>query len=227
MVSTRSLIFRVSIPCDKTFPWVQRYVTLTLVFDLLIKTLILAVFWFVDNSALIFHTSVPYDKTLRLSMGTKTFTLWRWPWCLTHRHLFLSISFDTCILKINFNLGYFVRMVGTRDFTSVFLVTRPFEWYVLGYWYFTWVFGVTRPFHGYQVTKMVDLVTFTVVFDGLKEKFNLGYIFWKVCTRTFIFHTSVSWDKIIPWVPTNLTLWPWPLCLTCILKTLTLAITFE
>ena len=40
MVSTRMLIFHMSVPCDKIFSWVPKIfdlVTLTLVFDLLIK----------------------------------------------------------------------------------------------------------------------------------------------------------------------------------------------
>jgi hypothetical protein len=39
LVSTRTLIFHTSIPCDKTFPWVEKCLNLTLVFDLLIENL--------------------------------------------------------------------------------------------------------------------------------------------------------------------------------------------
>jgi hypothetical protein len=43
----------------------------------------------------------------------------------------------------------------------------------------------------------------------------------------FTFHLSVSCDKTFPWVPKKLTLLPWPWCLTYLIKTLTLAISFE
>jgi hypothetical protein len=46
-------------------------------------------------------------------------------------------------------------------------------------------------------------------------------------TGAFIFHMSVPCDKTFPWVPKKFTLWPWPWCLTYLLKTFTLAISFE
>jgi hypothetical protein len=69
-----------------------------------------------------------------------------------------------------------------------------------------------------------DLVTFTLVVDLHIENFNQTHIFWIVCTRTLTFHMSVckNCDNSFQWVPTGLTLWPWPLCLTWyLLKTLT------
>jgi hypothetical protein len=48
-----------------------------------------------------------------------------------------------------------------------------------------------------------------------------------VCTRTLILQTSIPYDKTFPWIPKVLTLWPWPWCLTCLLKTLILTVTFE
>jgi hypothetical protein len=49
-------------------------------------------------------------------------------------------------------------------------------------------------------------VTLTLVLDLLIQNFNLGYIFWMVCTRTLIFHMSVCCDKTFQWVPTGETL---------------------
>jgi hypothetical protein len=61
-------------------------------------------------------------------------------------------------------------------------------------------------------------VTLTLVFDLFIKNSNLGYIFWMVCTRNIIFDMSFSPGKSFPRVPTDLTLWPWPWCLTYILK---------
>jgi hypothetical protein len=68
-------------------------------------------------------------------------------------------------------------------------------------------------------TRKIGLVTLTLVLDLIQD-FNLGYIFWMVCTRTLIFHMSVSSSKTFPWILTYLTLWPRPWCLTYILKTI-------
>jgi hypothetical protein len=67
-----------------------------------------------------------------------------------------------------------------------------------------------------------DLLTLKL--DLLIENFNIGYIFWLISTKALTFHMSVSCDKTFLLVPTNMTFWPW--CLN-LLKTLTLAITFE
>jgi hypothetical protein len=75
-------------------------------------------------------------------------------------------------------------------------------------------------------TNMFDFVTLTFMFDLLTEHFNIGCIFWIVCIRILIFHMSVCCDKILPWVPTGLTLWTWPLCSTNSKKS-TLTISFE
>ena len=65
-----------------------------------------------------------------------------------------------------------------------------------------------------------DLVTLTMVFDLLIENFIFEYIFWMVWTRTLIFDISIPCTIV-------LTLWPWPWCLTYLLKTTTLTIFFE
>ena len=45
MACTRMLIFNMSIPCGKTFPWVPKDLTLTLEFDLLVENFNLAIFF--------------------------------------------------------------------------------------------------------------------------------------------------------------------------------------
>ena len=45
MACTRMLIFHMSIPCGKTFPWVPTDLTLTLEFDLLVENFNLAIFF--------------------------------------------------------------------------------------------------------------------------------------------------------------------------------------
>jgi hypothetical protein len=84
-----------------------------------------------------------------------------------------------------------------------------FKWYVRGRSYF-------------KGTKIFDVVNLTLVFGQLIKNFNLGYNIWMVSTRVLIFHMSVPCNMTFPWVPTDLTLWLLPWCLTYLLKTLTL-----
>jgi hypothetical protein len=72
----------------------------------------------VSTRALIFHMSVPCDKTFLTVL--KLFTLWPWPWCLTHLLKALTLA-------INFEL--YVHVLGLLYFTSVFIATRPFYVY--------------------------------------------------------------------------------------------------
>jgi hypothetical protein len=128
--------------------------------------------------------------------------------------------------------------VGTKNLTlwpwrwcSIYLFETltlgiSFEWHVLGPWYFTWVFLETSTFHGYKYFWPCDFDLGVWPICHI-ENFNLNYIFWMICSRILIFHMSVSSDKTFPWIPTDLTLWPWPWCLTYILKTLTMHIYFE
>ena len=55
--------------------------------------------------------------------------------------------------------------------------------------------------------------------------YNLAYNFWTVSARALIFHMSIPCEKIFPWVPLFLTLWPWLWSLT-FLKTLNLTYNF-
>jgi hypothetical protein len=87
-----------------------------------------------------------------------------------------------------------------------------FDWYVLGLIFHVCFFWQDL----YMGTNRFGLVTL---------EFNK--IFWMVCTRTLIFHTSICCDKTFPLVPTRLTFWPLSLCLTNLQKTLTLAISLE
>jgi hypothetical protein len=48
-----------------------------------------------------------------------------------------------------------------------------------------------------------------------------------ISARALIFHMSIPCDKIFPWVQQCLILWPWPWCLTYLLTTLILAISFK
>ena len=82
-------------------------------------------FWTVSARALIFHMNIPCDKTF--SWVPLFFTLWPWPWSLTH---FLKKTLTLLI---------------------------AFEQWVLELWYFTWVFLVIRPFHGYHYFLHRDL----------------------------------------------------------------------
>ena len=95
-------------------------VTLTLEFDLLFKNFNLAnIFWILSARALIFRMSIPCDKTFQ--WVPLFFTLWPWPWSLTHflKTLTLLITFEQWVLELWY-------------FTWVFLVIRPFR----GYHYF-------------------------------------------------------------------------------------------
>jgi hypothetical protein len=51
-----------------------------------------------------------------------------------------------------------------------------------------------------------DLVTLTLVFDILIEKFNLGYILPRLIgIMALTFHMTFPYDKVFLWVPKNLT----------------------
>jgi hypothetical protein len=83
---------------------------------------------------------------------------------------------------------------------------------------------MTRPFHLNQELWPCDLD----VGDWPNcVNFNFGSNFWILCTRTVIFYMCASSGKAFLWVPTDLSLWPWLLCLTNIMKTLTMPTSFN
>ena len=73
-------------------------------------------FWKVSARALIFHMSIPRDKTFQ--WVPLFFTLWPWPWSLTYffKTLTVLITFELWVLELWY-------------FTWVFLVIRPIRWY--------------------------------------------------------------------------------------------------
>ena len=109
MVSTRALIFHMSVSYGKTFPWVPKVLTLwPWPLTYLLKTLTLAITfkWYVLGCW--YFTWV--------FLVTRSLTLW--PWCLTY-------LLKTLILAITFK--WYVQ--GCWYFTWVFLVTRSFHGY--------------------------------------------------------------------------------------------------
>ena len=79
----------------------------------------------------------------------------------------------------------------------------------------------------FSILRWVRTFTYPVSNFTIAKNFNHGYNFWMVGITTLILHMSVHCDKIFPMIPTNLTLWPWPWCLTYLSKTLKLDISFE
>jgi hypothetical protein len=76
-------------------------------------------------------------------------------------------------------------------------------------------------------TNRFGCVTLTSVSDLLIENLNFGYLICMVDTTALTFHVTIPCGKTFPWVPTDLILWHWPLCLTSLLKTLTMSVSFE
>jgi hypothetical protein len=155
MVCTRTLIRHMSISCDKTFSWVQIFLT-----------------------AWSWHWCLTYlSKTLTLAISFDLYVqrLWYFRYMGTSRFdlVTLTLVFDLHIVNLNhayiwmvYNLlrsWYFtwdflwqVLLLGTNKFALVTLtlmfdllrnltLSVTSERYVLGLWYFTWVFLETRP----------------------------------------------------------------------------------
>ena len=102
-VSARALIFYLSIPCDKTFPWEQLVLPCDL--DLGVGPCFVSLnlannLWTASDRALIFHISIPCDKTF--PWVPLFFTLWPWPWILTYflKTLTLLITFEQWELEL-------------------------------------------------------------------------------------------------------------------------------
>ena len=129
-MGARALIFRMNIPCDKTFPWVPLFFTLlpwpSLDFDPFYENFKLANnFWTVSARALIFHMNISCDKNFPRVL-------------LFFYHVTLTLEFDPFFKK-----------------TLTLLIT--FEQWVLELTYFTWIFLVIRPFRGYYYFLTCDL----------------------------------------------------------------------
>ena len=207
-------------------------VTLTFEFNPFFENFNLANnFWIVGARALIFHMSIPCDKTFQ--WVPLFLTLWPWPWSLTHflKTLTLLITFKQWLLE----LWYFTR---------VFLVIRAFCGYNyvwpcdldLGVWPIFKNFNLANNFWIVSARALIfhmsipcdktfpwvyhyflscDL-TLTLEFDLLFKNFNLANNFWTVSARALIFHMSIPCYKTFPWVyhyflPYDIDLRVWPI----------------
>ena len=122
-------------------------------------------FWTVSARTLIFHMSIPCDKTF--PWVSLFITLWPWPWSLTNflKTLTLLWIFEQWVLEFWYftwvflvirplhGYHFFYPVTLTLEFDPFFktltlLIT--FEQWVLELWYFTWVFLVIKPFRGYH-----------------------------------------------------------------------------
>ena len=80
---------------------------------------------------------------------------------------------------------------------------NEFEQWVLQLWYFTWIKTLT------WVLKLFSLSPWNLTFF---QNFNIATCnkFWIVCSKVLIFRKSIFCKEAFSWVPTSLTLWPWP-----------------
>ena len=88
-----AFIFHMCIPCDKTFPLVPKFVTLTMTFDLYFENFDHN-YWTITDMAFIFHMCIPCDNTF--PSVPKYLISWPWPWPLTYilKSLTLLITFE-------------------------------------------------------------------------------------------------------------------------------------
>jgi hypothetical protein len=139
------------------------HVTLTLMFDLLIKNFNLG-YNFQMVCTRMYFMSVPCDKIF--SWVPKFLTLW--PWCLTYFLKTFNLAYNvwmvcTRALIFHINVSYGKTFPWVPDFLTMWpwpwcltyllqtlTLAITFKWYVLGCGYYTWVFLVTRSFPGYQ-----------------------------------------------------------------------------
>ena len=128
---------------------------------------------------------------------------------ISHIHsLWQDLSSDT-------NIFYLVTL--TLDFDlllKTLTLAITFEWCVIGSQYSTHIFLETRPFFWYQHFLPCDL---DLGVWPIFKNFNLGYNFWMVGDRAFIFHMYIPCDKTFLLIPTFFTVWPWPWTLTTFL----------
>ena len=175
-----------SIPCDKAFPSVPNFFTLTVTFDLHFKK-----HWTVRDRAFIFHMCIPCYK----------------PFSSVQNFVTLAVIFD--LHFENFDLKNYFETVRYRAF--IFHMRIPCD--------------MTIPLVPYFLTLWPWPLPLTYILKTDKN-FNLDHKFWTVRNRAFIFHMGIPCDNIFL-SPNFLTLWPWKGYLTYILKTLTFIITFE
>ena len=116
--------------------------------------------------ALIFHMSIPCDKTFPLV--PLFFTLWPWPWSMTHftKNFNLTnnsrtVTLRALIFHMSIPCDKTFRWVPSfftlwpwpwsmTHFLKILNLQITFEQWVLEFWYFTWVFLVIRPFHAHH-----------------------------------------------------------------------------
>ena len=191
------------------------------VFNLFLENFNLANnFWTVSARGLIFHTSIPCVNIL---------TLWPWSWSLTlFCNFYIGNNFWTVgarafVFHMSFAWDKTFQLVPTiltlwtwtlTYFFKALSLRITFEQWDLEFWFFSWI---------------QKIVTLTLEFDLLFGNFNFVNTcnIWIVRAKAFIFHMSNLSIRTFPWVPTFLTLWPWPWSLTYILNTLILLIKFE
>ena len=130
-------------------------------------------FWTVNASALIFHMSIPCDKTF--PWVPLFWTLWPWPWILIHflKTLTLPITFEQWVREIWYFTWIFPVKRHFRGYDNFFLVTLileseqfkkknltlpiTFVQWLLELWYFTLLILVTRPFRVFYYFWHCDL----------------------------------------------------------------------
>jgi hypothetical protein len=227
LVGATALIFHMNVPCDKTFSWVQKKLTLRpwpWCLTYLLKTNFN--FRMVRARALIFHMSISCDKVFLWVLNV--LTLLPWPWYL----IYLS---KTWTMAISFEL----YVLGLWHFTWLFLVSRPFRGYQkhLTLWPWPWC-----------LICIWKTLTLAMIFEGLPRVVYEFYTlaFWHLykwphtqntarkthtlhkpsdhCTEnshmgvnltvTLNGHMSFCYDKSFQCVRAGLTSWPWHLCFT-------------
>ena len=152
-------------------------------------------FWTTSTRALIFHINIPCNKTFpRVPLF---FTLWPWPWSLTHffenfniAYNFWIVSARALIFHMNIlSMGtiIFDPVTLTLEFCRFFLkiLTLLITWIVSAR---AWIFHMSIPC----------------------DKTFLRFHYFLINIRVFILHMSISCDKIFLLVSRYLFLWPWP-----------------
>jgi hypothetical protein len=182
MVSTRALIVHMSIPCNKTFQWARKGLTLwpwphwkLHIFGY--------IFWLEGAMALTFTWVNIMVKALRGYQND--LTLIPWP---TYLKTFTTASFfwtaSTRALKFPMSVPYDIPFHGNKNFwpwcltylIKTLTLAISLEWYILGLLYFTSLSSIkTFPW------VPTDLV---LTFNLPIENFNHAYILRIVCTKT-------------------------------------------